>query len=114
MKAYADEQGLLFFEMSAKTNVNIHEVFCGVGETEQGCSLVICCLLRANFVPSTSDPQEQGTEQERVYLEPRARGPTKWMLLIDRAHWSVQCDRHSGCLAIYNWTYYYSCSRYYA
>ncbi|CAH2216811.1 jg3678 [Pararge aegeria aegeria] len=54
-QAYADENGLLFMETSAKTAMNVNDIFLAIGELEQLVRQVIE-RKKENFIRILADP----------------------------------------------------------
>ena len=61
-KAYAEEEGLLFFETSAKTGVNVNEVFTAIANAIPETS------LKTARGPAGGQPANRGAEEQRVNL----------------------------------------------
>lgn len=72
-KQYAEENGLLFMETSAKTALNVNDIFLAIGEWSLGKSKVnseftLCVLFAAKKLPKSEGGPNQGVQGRR--LEP--------------------------------------------
>lgn len=63
-KQYADENGLLFMETSAKTAVNVNEIFLAIGETSTEAFAVPFLTLLSLF-SAKKLPKNEGTGQQQ-------------------------------------------------
>ncbi|KAH8352029.1 hypothetical protein KR084_001377 [Drosophila pseudotakahashii] len=65
-KQYAEENGLLFMETSAKTGMNVNDIFLAIGRLSMTSSymlktLLITCLITAKKLPKNDGANNQGT-----------------------------------------------------